>query len=347
MRRNTGYRLVLTPHGYELRWTEPGGHSRRTRLGTKDLQTAELRRAQIVQERSGQANVTGAELTVATVLSAYEKEHCPTITDGDNLRSAVLPRLWDHFGHLTPRQVTVDLCMAYKPIKLVGDGTMAAPTIRHHLAILRAAFGHAVKTRRLLQQDVPYIALPPAGKTRDRVITDDEHRKLLDAAAAQRTDNRMTRVERFLWIARYAPWRRRRIETLTWFAIDWERGIIDPRSAGERDTKKRVSVLPISDDLFPVLTMMHEQKINEWVLDSDRDIYNAFVRIVKLAGLDDGVTPHAYRHTWATDAVTSGKSIEEVARVLGNTPGMVRSTYAHLEPGYLRSAVNFRKRAVS
>lgn len=342
-RPNTGYRLVPTDHGYELRWTEPGGHSRRSRLGTSNLQAAELRRAQIVQEHRGLSAAPGDELTVSAILSAYEREHCPNAAAGQEVISAVLPRLVEHFGHLTPRQVTVDLCVSYKPPKMVGGGNVSQASIRNHLAYLGAAFSWAVKTKRMLKQDVPYIARPRASKPRDRVLTSDEHKSLLDAAASKRKGNRMTRVERFLHIAREAPWRRARIERLTWFSVNWEARFIDPRNPAERATKKRVAVLPISDDLYPVLREMYEQRESEFVLDTDRDIYCSFVRIVTAAKLGPEVTPHTYRHTWATDAIMSGVSVEETAKALGNTPAMVRSTYAHLQPDYLRPAMNFRK----
>jgi integrase len=58
---------------------------------------------------------------------------------------------------------------------------------------------------------------------------------------------------------------------------------------------------------------------------------NRFRALRKAAGLPTG-TLHVLRHTAATLALTEGVPVHIVAARLGDDPGVVLSTYAHLLP---------------
>ena len=53
----------------------------------------------------------------------------------------------------------------------------------------------------------------------------------------------------------------------------------------------------------------------------------------------DGLSPHVFRHTWATRAVERGVVIGKVAAFLGDNEETVRKNYIHLSPDYLRDAL--------
>jgi integrase len=52
------------------------------------------------------------------------------------------------------------------------------------------------------------------------------------------------------------------------------------------------------------------------------------------------VTPHTFRHTWATWAAQRGVPLFEIAGMLGDTMKTVEKNYAHHHPDHLRGAVN-------
>jgi len=222
---------------------------------------------------------------------------------------------------------------------LLGDRAVADGTIRRELGILKAAFGLAVEHEIVAHDQLPTIKLPPGGKPRERYLSLDEIDRLLKAATSLSVDGRLSRIERFLWLALQTGARRDAILHLSWDRVDLARGVIDFRDSTLEESKKRRVVVPISESLMPVLVRAHGERRGNLVLDTTGPIRSVFDRVCKLAGLED-VSPHVLRHTWASHASMNGVGLTEISRVLGNTLTVVEKVYAKYQPGYLTAAVN-------
>ena len=55
----------------------------------------------------------------------------------------------------------------------------------------------------------------------------------------------------------------------------------------------------------------------------------------------EGVTPHTFRHTRATNKIMVGENIKDVAEFIGDTQKAVRDNYEHLAPNYLAHMVDW------
>jgi integrase len=140
-------------------------------------------------------------------------------------------------------------------------------------------------------------------------------------------------------IALHTGARKGAIEQLLWSQVDLDRGRIQFNPPGRVQTKKRRAVVPISDKLFKILSMVDERE-GYVIGGKGGTVRTAFETAVKRASLKE-VTPHTLRHTWATWAAQAGTSMWEIAGVLGDTIATVEKRYAHHHPDYLRAAVNF------
>jgi integrase len=313
---------------YYVRWHD-GSRSRKASLATADDAEAQRRFAIWLADEG--ADDPDA-YTIDELLTFYEDEHLPTLAD--QVRAVQrLAHVRRHFGPLAPTDL--------KP-RVVADYTRSRPvapsTARGELQMLVAALNHNKRAGRISQ--TPYVALPPAGEPRDRFLSRVEIERLLNEARQTRgADGRMSRVERFVWLALECAQRRRAIEVLTWDQVDLEHGEIDFRIPGKRRTKKRQAVVPVSDRLQPMLARMHQERTSGCVLDHTGSIRTTFETLVNKAGMPD-VTPHVLRHSAATHMARSGVPLWLVAGVLGNSVQMVEKTYAHHCPDGLRSAVN-------
>ncbi len=321
-------RIEVAANGYyNVHWHD-GERSRRESLETKCINEAKARFSYWLVA----TNEITETPTVAALIRLYESEHAPQCADKDRIKQR-LAFINQFFGELTPDEITHDKVIRYVQLRPVKPST-----VRGELGIFKAALNYAVKTRRLAV--APYIDMPPASEPRDRWLSKEEIDRLLAAAESRRSGERMSRVERFIWIAVEAAPRKRSIELLTWDRVDLDHGTIDFRVPGKQLTKKRQVVVPISNRLHPILQLAYDQRESNYVLDAPSSIRKSFENATIAAGLS-GVSPHTLRHTAATHMARNGVSLWHIAGVLGNTMQTVEKTYAHHCPDALREAINY------
>jgi integrase len=342
------------------------GHS----TGTRDRGgAAEAALVAFLQRREAEL-LKGDTLLTSTALDHYLSEHVDNGEKGVVGREAARTAarfLKQHFGDISVSHIGPGDVEGYVKARRTGKihGTMRSGkpyrpagngTLRRELGVLIAAINHETKARdqgalkaRLSKAEVPHIQLPPEPPPRDRWLSDEERLTLLRVTAPE-AGERLSRIHRFLWLALETAARKRSIETLTWLQVDLERRVINYNPAGRRQTKKRRAIVPISDELLPVLQRAKAEMQKDsgdvagYVLDHPRTVRWSFDAAVKAAKLP-GVTPHTLRHTWATRAAQNRVSMWDIAGVLGDDVDTVTKRYAHHSPDYLRSAVNFRQPA--
>lgn len=330
---------------FYVHWTD-GRRSKRVSTRTKDLAAAKVFLGQwLLMEQEGPAP---GNLTCGEIWAFYEERRFPKMVD------TVSPkRCWKnlegYFSTLSPSSVSAADIEAYTHKRLTGAvGRKASTsTVALELRYLVASWSYAVKKRILPSTALPdleELELPEPGKSRTRWLRDEEIDRLFAAAAALHQGKRLSRVERFMWIALETGSRRRAIEELRWEQVDLETRVINFLPEGREQTKKRRAAVPISDALLVVLRQAWEERVNEYVLDSSHKIYEALGPVKVKAKLPD-IHPHVFRHTTATVMLRNGASLWQVAKLLGNTEAVVEATYGHHAPQDARSIVNTISRA--
>lgn len=340
-------------------WTE-GRRSKRISTRSRSLDAAKAYLGTwLLMEREAPSS-GGAEFTVADLWKVYDTKHIePNVASPVTMRNA-WKRLDPHFGALTPAAIDQDVVDDYVKARATGriGGKAQSSTIRRELVALRACLNWSAAPKRKIIQatHLPAFDLPPDGQPRDRWLRTEETQRLLDAAAAMRGKaERMTRGERFLWLALETAGRKMAILELTWDRVDFETGVIHLAVPGRKVTKKRRASVPISKALLPVLERMHRERVNEFVMDHQADVWATVQCIAERAGFGEkrtaprrdgmkpkktGISPHVLRHTAATQMARRGVPLYDIAGVLGNSLAMVEKVYAKHCPDRLRAAVN-------
>jgi integrase len=173
----------------------------------------------------------------------------------------------------------------------------------------------------------------------------DEVQKLLDAAATfRRRDGRLTRNERFLWLALFTAAREEALRQLTWDRVDFTTNTIHLNVPGRRITKKRRADVTIASQLRPILERAYEERKNEYVLDNEHSVFKALQVIAAKAGvgpkrvnargkvLATGIGPHVLRHTAATHMARRGVPLWQIGKILADSAATVERTYAKWVP---------------
>jgi integrase len=341
----SSYDLRTSDNGtYYVHWTE-GRRSKRVSTRTKNMAEAKAFLAEwLTLEAGGPRRVA---LTCAEVWAAYHAGHVSKKQGQARINIELVGRsLLEHFGPLpvsAATQAVVDNYTAKRATGQIGRPSIPA-TVRHELTLLRASWNWCAKRKILPSDDVPFFTMPPASEPKGRWLRPDEVAKLFAAAEEMRPmtrtgPDRLSRVERFLWLAIETGSRKTAIYNLTWDRVDFKTGVIDFREPGRAQTRKRRVSVPISDRLMPVLQRMHAERINDRVLDHPTELCSLLERTGRRAGLT-GIHPHLLRHTAATLMARAGVDLWQIAGILGDTIETVTRVYAKHCPEHLRSAVN-------
>lgn len=344
-RPNRGYELSEKPNDrgyYEIRWCERG-RSRRRSTGTGDRREAKKIFAQFLIEVET-FKTRHAAPTVGVLLDDYRQEHVRAgkVASTDT-QERCIRYLEQHFGKLRPGDIRPHHVASYGQRRAAGTigGAAGDSTIRRELTALVAALNHARKAQRIKLDEIPHIELPETAEVERKWLTERARAHYLDNIEKETSRKKLTKIYVFSVVALETAARRGAIQDLKWDQVDFEQGRINFNPSGRKQTKKRRPIVPISDALMPVLRRAFLEKTDDYVVGNDWDATKAVRKASAAAGLA-GVSPHVFRHTYATLALQAGVTIFDVAGVLGDDPQTVFKHYGHHCPDHLRQAVNFR-----
>lgn len=279
--------------------------------------------------------MTEPRITVADLEFFYDAMRGPELANYKTYKSNVR-RLLPFFGEKAPGDIGPAECREYadeRRIEGAGDGT-----IRREFATLSAICHYGAKHRQISKADLPIIDRPPNPPSKDRWLREGELCTLMDTAKTMRKDERLSRLERFLWIAIMTAARFTAVFELEWPQVDWDTGMIHFNPEGRKQTKKRRASVSMSEELKIVMRQAYNERVSDYVLDNKRDLRGEINRCIAKSGLEK-VTPHTLRHTAATHMARRGVPMWQIAGVLGVTEAVASKTYAHHCPKDTAEAV--------
>jgi integrase len=164
---------------------------------------------------------------------------------------------------------------------------------------------------------------------------------------------RLSRIERFIWLALFTTSRKQALLELTWDRVDFSTNTIHLNVPGRRLTKKRRADVSIATQLRPVLERAYAERVSDLVLDHGADDIWAGLQYVAIrAGFSDqkvlrgaspkatGISPHVFRHSGATHMARGNVSLWKVARTLGDSISTTEKVYAKWAPEHPSETVD-------
>ena len=357
-------KLRLCSNGYYYVFWSHRRRSKRRSLKTGDWEEAVKRFA--LWRGRGTTEPVFSRVTPSTVAdcwAVYDEKHVRTeavMPRGQATIASAWKRLEPAVGHLLVPQLDqgeIDRYVAQR--RRHG----AAPaTIRIEISYLLAALKFCASSRGgkiINKTDIETIELPRNSPPRDRWLTMEEVQKLLDAAAElRRKDGRLTRAERFLWLALFTAAREEALLQLTWDRVDFATNTIHLNVPGRRLTKKRRADVTIATQLRTILERAYRERKTHLVLDNERSVYGLLQTVATKAGVErpskgrslksksTGISPHVFRHTAATHMARNDVPMWKIAHVLGNSLQITERVYAKWQPGNPEETVDRISRGV-
>lgn len=322
----------------------PGGDYRTCQQAcfTTDANEAAVRFAEWKQARLTPAAVVVKGMTFADLTRHYLNE-----VERDrftrNQHSLLRPALV-FFAHDLASMITRERLLDYHD-GMSREG-LKTGTIRVRLTVVLTVLRHGMRLKLIPPGSCPDYRLPAFGPPRQYVLTPEQDRIVFQAAVDQfqHGDPLDARIGLFVCIAAETAQRRAAILALTWDRVDMTPGqeSLDFRRPGREPKNKRAAVVPISARLLPVIQHARARFQGSHptgpVFDSQNYLLG-FDRFREKLNLPD-LTPHVFRHTWATFALKRGMPVALVARIMADNVATIIKNYLHLGLDDTRAAMN-------
>ena len=224
-------------------------------------------------------------------------------------------------------------------------------TINRRLSAIKGFYRYLVITHEIESSSIEIIQGPKQGRALPRVISPMDMDRLLEVYDASARGEEPTAIElrnQALMEFLYACGARiSEASSLTRDQIDFEEGIV--RIFGKGRKERIVPLHPLSitalkrylEEGRPQLATSKSPS-NVFLSPKGQVMQTAAIRKVFKdalgeAGLDLSLTPHAVRHTFATDLLTNGADLRSVQEMLGHASLSTTQVYTHLSAEHLRA----------
>jgi integrase len=330
---------------WKIRWSEGGRRRTRGGYATRDDAERVLAKvlADLAQGRTGLLPNPRSLPKLGEVAPDFfarrKRTHRAGVEDGSRWKNHLAP----HFAHLRPTEVDAGRIRAFVEAKL-AEGVNPA-TIRIFVAILSALFTDLAE--RGITQANPARNLPRSIMRLMRPTHDPRTTPFIERLEDVRRIH--LGLPRPLDVA-YAVGALAGLRTGEVFALKWSHVDLGARRIHVRESvkgplkDKDSRMVPILDPLLPILTAWREETSGEGVLippmrcdgkKIDKHTPGTYLRVAleKLGLARPGLGWYqATRHTFASQWVIAGGSIEKLKEILGHYSVIVTERYAHLRP---------------
>ena len=346
----TGFILEVRASGgktFHLRYRDPHGKQRQHKIGDskslsfdKARQAAQVLRSRVVLGDSP-AEERKIKRAILTVAEFAQERYMPFVkgykkswdSDDSYLRNHVLPRFGSHHLDQVSQQEVVEFHHAMR-----AKG-YALATCNRMLVLLRYMFNLAKKWKLPGADFNPTIGVPmyEANNARERYLTAEETQRL--KVALVRSDN--TQLQYIVPLLLMTGARKRELLEAQWEHFDLERR--SWRIPMSKSGKARY--VPLSTPVLEVLAQLPRWPGCPYLVPNPKSrepfvsVFCSWNTARKHAGLPE-VRMHDLRHSMASNMVNSGRSIYEVAKVLGHTQLKTSQRYSHLSQETLIAAVD-------
>ncbi len=334
--------LELYRRAYYVVWWE-GGKRRRTSTGYAD----ERRARQALADFEEAMHKRPSRQSFAEALDAYIKSRMGKVEAMKRLIECTVP-LKEKMGHLRVDQVGQRQWNEYaatrvrkpNPRRKTLEGYEPQPvspgTLRREFNVMRAALRQSWKDGNLTKP--PVLEVPRDSAPRDRFLTKQEARRLLDACETPH-------VRVFLALAMFTGARKGSILALTWDRVHFDSGRVDFQEPGRSLTVKRRAVVPMAPTLRKELEEASRLRTCDYVVEwnSKRITYGlrwSFKRLCERAGLTWMPTPHHFKHSVASWMAMNKVPIDQAADWLATDPKTLWNVYRKFDPSYLEEVTS-------
>lgn len=247
-------------------------------------------------------------------------------------------RMWD----VEPRKVERTMIERYMEW-LYRNGREKTSQARG-LSGIRSFFAFLLVTDKITASPAEFIDMPKFGRHLPDILSTDEIDRIIAAASAPTTKG--LRDCAMLEVLYSCGLRVSELTSLRMSDLFFGEGYI--RVIGKGDKQRLVPVSAVARDR--ILRYLEQREAarsgEEAVFLNNRGtqltrvmVFTIIRRAAERAGIEKRISPHTFRHSFATHLLEGGASIRQVQEMLGHESILTTEIYTHLDDRYLRRAV--------
>jgi len=221
---------------------------------------------------------------------------------------------------------------------------VAPATLQRKVACLRSFYRHLRRQDEMTDDPTVHIRAPRQGRRLPKVLSREEVNALLDQPSG--TEPAALRDRALLEVMYACGLRASEAVGLDVGDLDLETGVLRARGKGSKErivpvgsAAARALGIYLQRGRGALVGLRHEPKlfVNHRGGGLTRQgLYKIVQRHAKTAGLEDRMSPHTLRHTFATHLLAGGCDLRSVQEMLGHSDIATTQLYTHLSADRLK-----------
>jgi len=231
-------------------------------------------------------------------------------------------------------------------LAFLKTGEYSKSSISRKLACLRSFFKYLVRENILTQNPAAGIATPKKEKRLPSFMNPDEITKLLDAPAKNSWEEK--RDKAILEMLYSSGLRVSELAGLNHDDLDFFGGLVRVRGKGKKER-----IVPVGQAALKSLRAYWDMKAPREIASAikkplfisrigsrltDRSVRRMILKYVKRTGLGKEISPHTFRHSFATHMLDRGADLRSVQELLGHANLSTTQIYTHVTTQRLKDA---------
>ncbi len=233
----------------------------------------------------------------------------------------------------------VDYLLLRKYLATLKEKNFNARTLGRHLSALRSFFRFLNREGFLKNNPILVLSSPKLDKHLPQFMTEDEVKKVIEIAAG--IDLSGLRDRAILETFYSTGARISEVAALSLQDIDFISGTVKVKGKGKKER-----MVPIGDTAMRAIRNYIDKRNKQTdaiFLNkngrriTDRGIRNIVGKYIKAASVKHGVSPHTFRHSFATHLLNRGADLRTVQELLGHANLSTTQIYTHLSTERLKN----------
>lgn len=236
----------------------------------------------------------------------------------------------------------IDYLLLRKYLAVLKEKSLGNRSVGRHLSALRSFFRFLSREGLIKSNPILMLSSPKLDKHLPSFMTEDEVSKLIESVLLKDEDDVLGLRNRAILETFYSSGLRiSELVSLSLEDVDFIAGIVKAMGKGKKER-----MVPIGETaLTAIRKYLDKRKKQSTALFlnkngkriSTRGVRDVVEKYLRSAGIHHGVSPHTFRHSFATHLLNRGADLRTVQELLGHANLSTTQIYTHLTTDRLKT----------